>query len=501
MDNRDQLAAIAGLTKQIAVLPKGYISRKTIGGHVYYYHQWSENGAKQSRYLRDEEIAPLAAQLDARKELQEQLRRLKADLKPENSPRRRNEVTNLKYTFMHKRIPVAEIEIDDATGLIQKIGRIYAPEHLPVGIPVRKGAADRAAFNEWWTDRSIPASRSGIREALEVLGISNTKQLLVRSCGLSLADQYWICPVGSGLRWEDINFFTNDFSDDIGDVLFGKPPKTDGLNFSSPDNTSDGNLKKRWKILNGRRCLIKGGSNPFQQQPFNEVIAVGLMQRLGIPHVPYTLIWHQGLPYSVCEDFVREDTELVPAWRILQLQKRSNSTSLYRHFVNCCEEAGIKDVVPFLDRMLVLDYIIANEDRHFNNFGALRHAETLEWIGMAPVYDSGSSLGYDRMPVQMQSERDVPCKPFKNHHAEQLKLVSSFDWIDFDRLADAKDWVTAVLSDPQADGFLDEPRIRAVAAGVERRINDLKQLAASQTAAKQDSTEDDVRENVAERYD
>ena len=88
MDNRDQLAAIAGLTKQIAVLPKGYISRKTIGGHVYYYHQWSENGAKQSRYLRDEEIAPLAAQLDARKELQEQLRRLKADLKPENSPRR-----------------------------------------------------------------------------------------------------------------------------------------------------------------------------------------------------------------------------------------------------------------------------------------------------------------------------------------------------------------------------------------------------------------------------
>ena len=101
----------------------------------------------------------------------------------------------------------------------------------------------------------------------------------------------------------------------------------------------------------------------------------------------------------------------------------------------------------------------------------------------------------------MQSERDVPCKPFKNHHAEQLKLVSSFDWIDFERLADAKDWVTAVLSDPQAHGFLDEPRIRAVAAGVERRINDLKRLAASQTAAKQDSTEDDVRENVAERYD
>ena len=127
----------------------------------------------------------------------------------------------MNCTFMHKRIPVAEIEIDDATGFIQKIGKIYAPEHLPIGITVRKGVADRTAFNDWWTDRSIPASRSGIREALEKLKVSSTKMLLTRCYGLSLSDQYWIRPEDSGLRWEEINFFENDFSDDIGDVLFG----------------------------------------------------------------------------------------------------------------------------------------------------------------------------------------------------------------------------------------------------------------------------------------
>lgn len=63
--------------------------------------------------------------------------------------------------------------------------------------------------------------------------------------------------------------------------------------------------------------------------------------------------------------------------------------------------------------MLVLDYIIANEDRHFNNFGALRNAETLEWLGMAPIYDSGSSLGYDKMPGQMRSERMWSASPSK----------------------------------------------------------------------------------------
>ena len=72
------------------------------------------------------------------------------------------------------------------------------------------------------------------------------------------------------------------------------------------------------------------------------------------------------------------------------------------------------------------DYIIANEDRHFNNFGVIRNAETLEWLGFAPIYDSGSSLGYDKMPAQMRSEKEVVCKPFKNHHAEQIKLVTVF---------------------------------------------------------------------------
>ena len=108
------------------------------------------------------------------------------------------------------------------TSLIQKIGTVYAPEHLPVGISIRKGVADRAALNEWWTDRSIPASRSGIREALETLEITSTKILLVRCWGLSLSDQYWICPEGSDLTWNSINFFENDFSDDIGDVLLGR---------------------------------------------------------------------------------------------------------------------------------------------------------------------------------------------------------------------------------------------------------------------------------------
>ena len=410
----------------------------------------------------------------------------------------------MECMLMHKRIPVAVIELDDATGFIQKIGEIYAPEHLPVGIPVRNGIADRTALNDWWTDRSIPASRSGIREALEILEIANTTLLLLRCYGLSLSDQYWIKPDGSNLTWEDINFFDNPFSDDIGDVLFGAPKHANELNLSSPDNTSDGFLKKRWKILDGKRCLIKGGSNPFRQQPFNEVIATEIMARLNIPHVPYALVWNNNAPYSICEDFVDENTELIPAWRVMMIQKKSNNVSVYQHFVKCCEFLGIKDVVPFLDRMITLDYIIANEDRHFNNFGLLRNADTLEWIGMAPIYDSGSSLGYDKLPAQMKSEKDVGCKPFKNHHPEQLQLVQSFDWLDLSKLHDVEDMIRGTLTQDTDENYLDEFRIDAVVNAVKRRIQNLEQIVqerqAGAFAGDTASTLDDVEKNIAEDY-
>lgn len=505
MQDNEILNQITELTAKINELPKGYISKKSINGKLYFYHQWSEKGQKQSKYLKDDEIEALSEQITLRKELQEQLRTLRRTPKSaaKDSGKKvkiRNEVAKMKCTLMHKRTAAADIELDDATGFIQKINTVYAPEHLPVGIPVRKGVADRAALNGWWTDRSIPASRSGIREALETLDITSTKMLLVRCWGLSLSDQYWICPEGSGLTWEQVNFFDNDFSEDIGDVLFGTNKKPNALDFSSPDNTSDGNLKKRWKIIDGKRCLVKGGSNPFRQQPFNEVIAAGIMERLGIPHVLYTVTWNKGAPYSVCEDFVTDSTELVPAWRIIQTQKKDNSTSVYQHFVTCCEALGVKDVVPFLDRMITLDYLIANEDRHLNNFGLLRNAKTLEWLGFAPIYDSGSSLGYDKVAGQIRTERDVECKPFKKHHTEQLKLVTDFSWIDFDRLADVDELITKTLSADGAKEYMDDNRIKAVAETTTRRIQNLMQLSMTQAPVQTDSTGDDVEENIAQDY-
>ena len=414
----------------------------------------------------------------------------------------KSEVRALRYTLMHKNVAVADIDIDETLGGISNIRNIISKEHLPVGVvrmQRQNETVDRYAFNQWWTGRSIPASRMGLSDMLDTLGIVSSNMLLTKCLGLSLSDHYWIKPYGSEMTWEGVNFFDNDFSDDIGNLLFGTNDKHSGFDLSSPDNTSDGNLKKRWKSIDGKRCLLKSGSNPYSQQTFNEVIASRIMDRLDIDHVPYSVTWINDEPYSVCEDFVTKDTELISAWRVLQLRTKANHESEYLHYVNICKDLGI-DIVPALDRMIVLDYIIANEDRHFNNFGLLRNANTLEWLGAAPIFDSGTSLWYDRLTPRISSS-SVNCKPFKKTHGEQLKLVSSLDWFDASKLDGIEDEILEVFGDDKAAEYIDAERAKAIAVQVRNRIETVETMALSYMNNYDiSSTEGDVEEDVAESY-
>ena len=394
----------------------------------------------------------------------------------------------MKYTLMHKNIPILDIELDEATKSVQKLGAPYHIEHLPLGTFNQHGIIDRTELNAWWLNRSIPASRSGIRRALETMDIPNTQLLLTRCFGLSLSDQYWVKPQNSNLQWKQVNFFENSFSEDIGNILLGKASVNNIFDFHSPDNTSDGFLKKRWKVIDGKRCLLKAGSNPFMQQPFNEVIASLIADRLGIPHVAYTLLWDEGIPYSVCEDFITPDTELVSAWRAMHSMKKDNSISVYHHYLNCCMALGISDIQHAMDQMIVLDYLILNEDRHQNNFGLIRDANTLEWIGVAPIFDSGSSFGYDKLPGQILSGRGVECKPFKKTHEEQLKLVSSFDWINFDHLEESHKIIRDVFD--QAGEYMDTARKDAILSAYSARLKHLMEISELQTQT------DDISQDI-----
>ena len=400
-----------------------------------------------------------------------------------------------QYILMHKNILVADIELDEASSAISAIGHIYETPHVPVGISVKKGVIDRSALNEWWRGRAIPASRAGIKNALAELNVSTTQKLLEKCLGLSLSDQYWICPSGSGIQWSQVNFFDNPFSEDMGNILFGQGSSSDHMSLMSPDNTSDGWLKKKWKIIDGKRCLIKGGSGATQQEPYNEVLAGKIMERLGIPHVPYTLLTEDEYPYSVCEDFITPQTELISAWYVMQTEKKLNHVSIYQHYLDCCEKLGILGMKEALDRMMVLDYLIANEDRHQNNFGVVRNAETLEYLGAAPIFDSGTSLWFDKPISMIGSKAKISCKPFKNNHEEQIKLVSSFDWLNLNSLYNIDEELRELV---RGSMFIDTARCDALCFALRERVDMLLEVVNSRrTWIPVDDHHSDVTEDVA----
>lgn len=400
-----------------------------------------------------------------------------------------------RYILKHKEVSVVEMEWDHAAGHIAKVGELLDESHLPMGVQVREGVIDRKSLQAWWMRRLIPSHRDGIREALEKLGMTDIQPLVLQSYGLSLSDHYWICPIDTVCDWGELNFFRNSFCEKTGNVWLGVTDNDTNKVSMSPDFTTNGWLKKKWTILDGKRCLIKGGSGATQQEPYNEVVASRMMDRLGIPHVPYWLLIQEQYPYSVCENFATPHTELVTAWYVMQTQPKPNHVSVHQHYLNCCEALGIPNMLEALDHMIVLDYIIANEDRHQNNFGVLRNAETLEWIGPAPIYDSGSSLWFSKPNRLISASSKVVCKPFKTDHEEQLKLVSSFAWLDLSKLDGIEDELRAITEDSL---FIDAARQNALCIALRQRIEVLQRYIETHTKSEQvDDQHMDVTINEA----
>ena len=381
-----------------------------------------------------------------------------------------------KFILKHKDVDVAEVELD-GSGSISSVGEILNEAHMPIGTGDMKFYGT-ASLKDWWSGRSIPASREGLREFLDSLGMRLPQELLHKSFGLSLSDQYWICPRNEDIRWEKMNFFHNAFSEDVGELLFGRRGIKNGyaIDLLSPDNTSDGILKKKWKIINGKRCLIKGGSKPNNQEVANEVLASRICKRLGIPFVKYEIMEIDGDRYCVCEDFITGETELVTAYHVRKLIKKDNSTSDYESYVRKAEELGIKDARQRTEMMLVLDFIIANTDRHYNNFGLIRNADTLQWLSVAPVYDSGTSMWCMEFPSAFNSGREES-KPFRNRHDRQIMLVNDFSWLNFDALDGIEDEYAEILLRSVRDPSALADRNEWLCSALRARIGLLKLIA------------------------
>lgn len=179
----------------------------------------------------------------------------------------------------------------------------------------------------------------------------------------------------------------------------------------------------------------------------------------------------------------------------LHTKRKQNHESVYRHYINCCETHEVPGIREAVDQMMVLDYLILNEDRHQNNFGVIRDAKTLEYTGAAPVFDSGTSFWWDTPTVRIGNMQRVVCKPFKKYHDEQIKLVQSYDWLDITKLRGIEEEFREIVKDSE---FIDEIRRDRLCLALKHRVELLQgRIDQSVKYMAVDDLSMDVREDVS----
>lgn len=77
MDNEKIIERIAEIEREIAVLPAGGVSKKNVHGKVYYYHRITQNGKRMEKYVKVEDVDELKSNIEKRKKLEKELKKLK----------------------------------------------------------------------------------------------------------------------------------------------------------------------------------------------------------------------------------------------------------------------------------------------------------------------------------------------------------------------------------------------------------------------------------------
>lgn len=385
-----------------------------------------------------------------------------------------------KYVLMNKNTEVALIDYNTDVQAIVSIDSFINKEFAPLSVSAAKSnhISELKALNQWFKGRGIPSWRDNLDSILINLKIDAPEELLDKAFALSLSDQYWIKPIDSNINWKDINFFDNDFdSASFADATFSSLMRHENINFNTPNNTSDGMLKKAWIMKGNERILIKGGYKKSMQEPLNERLATLVSKKMNFEHVNYEVTKYNEAIVSACKCFITPDTELIYANDIIQMGKRNNNINEFNYYISILEEHGIINAREQLENMIVVDYLLMNEDRHTRNFGIIRNVNTLQWEKVAPIYDTGQSMNTQREFLDFNFTHGSG-KLFSNTNYDfdkMLSLISDFTRFNVDCLCDVAEEWAMLLQEWKSLIKMDDTKVMALTNGFNIRVNKLKE--------------------------
>ncbi len=243
----------------------------------------------------------------------------------------------------------------------------------------------------WLETRAVDSHRANSRLLKKALRLAERDDIstVAHVNGATITDNYWIRAIGSPLRYADVRF-SNDFFSTL--ALRGTYNSFNRAasrhNTHTPELTNIGSFEKCWKLRDGKWWIYKKATH---SELFSELFVYELGMALGMKMAQY----ERGDGYIKSRDFTDGATvNFEPAFTFMG--DNEDYADVIRALGALCPGA-----IPDYVRLIFLDTICANPDRHTGNFGLLRDPKTGELPGLAPNYDNNMALiarGYPTKP-------------------------------------------------------------------------------------------------------
>ena len=255
---------------------------------------------------------------------------------------------------------------------------------------------------KWLETRAIDHHRANSRLLKKALRLAERDDVssVLSVNAVTITDNYWIKPLDSTLTYSDVRF-DNDYFSNL--ALTGSYDSfnkaANSKNSRTPELTNIGSFEKCWKLKNGTWWMYKTATH---EELFSELFIYKLGTRLNFNMAEY----ERGNKVIKTKDFT--DNALVnfePAFAFMG-DNEDYIETLEKLKLICPDAIG--DYV----KMLFLDTICANPDRHTFNFGILRDTGSGEILGLAPNFDNNMALISRGYPKNITGKNDLLIRLF-----------------------------------------------------------------------------------------
>ena len=264
---------------------------------------------------------------------------------------------------------------------------------------------------DWLVSRSIDLRRTNARLLKKALRLQkmNVIQMVLSVNAATVTDNYWFRPEGSSLTHEDVRFKENYF-DEL--ALRGDPDSFSRDPSRTPELTNIGSFEKCWKLIDGKWYMYKSGN---QKEYFSELFICKLGQRLGFDMAAY----------EMCGEYIRsQDFTNAGQVNFEPMSALIDDDEDYENNFSLLNRLSPRFAEQYL-KILWMDTICFNMDRHTENYGFLRDADTGEILSLAPNYDNNIALIARGYPKDRSRQKDGMIRFFREFaegNAEAVKM-------------------------------------------------------------------------------